>query len=144
MSRAVSELTEYAVRKGWIEKEDRVYISNLILDAIGEQSFEGLEEIEGDLRDIHLILQDLCDIAYNNGIVDGNSAAYYDLLDTKLIGLLPSLLIFVFIWVKVIEKSSWRSTLIVVALMAVIGYGLFQGILNVPFPNGLIYDTLFY
>ena len=63
---------------------------------------------------------------------------------TKLIGLLPSLLIFVFIWVKVIEKSSWRSTLIVVALMAVIGYGLFQGILNVPFPNGLIYDTLFY
>ena len=88
MSRAVSELTEYAVRKGWIEKEDRVYISNLILDAIGEQSFEGLEEIEGDLRDIHLILQDLCDIAYANGIVDGNSAAYYDLLDTKLMGLI--------------------------------------------------------
>ena len=57
MSRAVSELTEYAVRKGWIEKEDRVYISNLILDAIGEQSFEGLEEIDGDLRDIHLILR---------------------------------------------------------------------------------------
>ncbi|MBQ1771886.1 MAG: tripartite tricarboxylate transporter TctB family protein [Clostridia bacterium] len=63
---------------------------------------------------------------------------------TKLIGLLPSLLIFVFIWVKVIEKSSWRSTLIVVGLMALIGYGLFQAILNVPFPNGLIYDTLFY
>lgn len=63
---------------------------------------------------------------------------------SKLIGLLPALLIFVFIWVKVIEKSSWVSTLVVVGLMALIGFGLFQGILKVPFPNGLIYDTLFY
>ena len=62
---------------------------------------------------------------------------------TELIGLLPSLLLFVFIWIKFVEKASWKGTLLLVGLMALIGYGLFQALLNVPFPEGLLFETLF-
>ena len=35
INHAVSQLTEYAVRRKWIQEDDRVYVSNLILEAIG-------------------------------------------------------------------------------------------------------------
>ena len=88
INHAVSQLTEYAVRRGWIQEDDRVYISNLILEAIGADGFEGLEPVEGDLEPIQEILNQLCDFAYEKGVIEGNSASYYDLLDTKLMGLI--------------------------------------------------------
>lgn len=88
INHAVSQLTEYAVRKKWIQEDDRVYVSNLILEAIGADGFEGLETIEGELDPVQKILDELCDYAYEKGVIDGNSASYYDLLDTKLMGLI--------------------------------------------------------
>ncbi len=88
INHAVSQLTEYAVRRGWIQEDDRVYVSNLILEAIGADGFEGLETIEGELDPVQKILDELCDYAYEKGVIDGNSASYYDLLDTKLMGLI--------------------------------------------------------
>jgi len=88
INHAVSQLTEYAVRRGWIQEDDRVYVSNLILEAIGADGFEGLEPVEGDLEPIQEILNKLCDFAYDKGVIEGNSASYYDLLDTKLMGLI--------------------------------------------------------
>jgi len=61
-----------------------------------------------------------------------------------LIGLLLSMIIFVFIWLKFVEKCSWKSTLIVLAINIAIGYGVFQLALGVPFPQGLIYTTIVY
>lgn len=60
-----------------------------------------------------------------------------------LIGLLPSMIVFVFAWLKFIEKSSWKSSLFVTALNAAIGYGVFQFALGVPFPEGLLFATFF-
>ena len=85
---AVSQLVEYAVRKEWIHEEDRVWASNRIIEALGMNGFEGLTDVKGDLPEIQEILDKLCDYAYENGVIEGNSAAYYDLLDTKLIGFL--------------------------------------------------------
>ena len=87
MELEISRLVEYAVEKGWLDDSDRVWASNRILEQLGMTGFDGLVEIEGELPPINKILEDLCDYAYNNGIIDGNSAAYYDLFDTKLMGL---------------------------------------------------------
>ena len=88
MELAISQLIEYAVRKGWIADSDRIWASNRILEALELDGFDGLVLVEGALPPIQEILDKLCDNAYERGVIDGNSAAYYDLLDTKLMGLL--------------------------------------------------------
>lgn len=88
MELLISQLTEYAVRKGWIENADRVWASNRILEALHMDGFGGLVDTEGELPQIQDILDGLCDYAYEHGVIEGNSATYRDLLDTALIGLL--------------------------------------------------------
>ena len=88
MELAVSQLIEYAVRKNWIDEGDRVWASNRILEALGFDGFGGLVPAEGDLPPVQDILNVLCEDAYSRGMIEGSSAAYFDLLDTKLIGLL--------------------------------------------------------
>ena len=88
MELLISQLIEYAVRKKWIENSDRIWASNIILEALHMDGFEGLTEIEGELPQIQDILDGLCDYAYEHGVIEGNSATYRDLFDTALIGLL--------------------------------------------------------
>jgi len=83
----ISQFIEYAVRKNWIEDCDRVWASNRILEALRMTGFEGLVEVD-ELPEIQEILDALCSYAYENGIIEGNSATYFDLLDTLLVGLL--------------------------------------------------------
>lgn len=56
---------------------------------------------------------------------------------TFVIGLLPSCYLFVILWLKVFEKSSWKETLIVLAVCAAISIGVFRLWLGVHFPMGL-------
>ena len=88
MELTISQLIEYAVRKGWIGRADRIWASNRILEALQMDGFDGLSEIEGELPPVQDILDRLCDYAYEHGVIEGNSATYRDLLDTKLMGLL--------------------------------------------------------
>ena len=81
MELLISQLIEYAVRKKWIENSDRIWASNIILEALHMDGFEGLTEIEGELPQIQDILDGLCDYAYEHGVIEGNSATYRDLLD---------------------------------------------------------------
>lgn len=87
MELAVSQLVEYAIRNEWIKEQDRIWASNRILEVLEIKDFNGLVEVN-ELPPIHEILQTLCDYAFENGIVEGNSATYYDIFDTKLIGML--------------------------------------------------------
>ena len=88
MELAISQLVEYAVRKGWINDADRIWASNRILEALHCDGFEGLVQTEGELPPLQDILNRLCDHAYEHGVIEGNSATYYDLFDTELMGLL--------------------------------------------------------
>lgn len=88
MEERISQLIEYAVRKGWLTEADRLWAANRILEALHRSGFEGLVPVDGPLPPIQEILNALCDDAYQRGVIDGNSAAYYDLFDTKLMGLL--------------------------------------------------------
>ncbi len=83
----ISQLVEYALRKGWIQESDRLWAANRILEALHLNGFGGLVPVE-ELPEIQDILNPLCDYAYEHGIIEGNSATYYDLFDTELVGLL--------------------------------------------------------
>ena len=81
----ISQLVQYAVEKNWIEEEDRIYASNRILDALKLDEFDGLTET-GELPDIQAILDPLCRYAYEKGLIMGDSATFFDLFDTELVG----------------------------------------------------------
>ncbi|KSV60494.1 tripartite tricarboxylate transporter TctB family protein [Acetivibrio ethanolgignens] len=55
-----------------------------------------------------------------------------------IIGLLPSCYLFIVLWLKVFEKSSWKATLIVLAVCMAISIGVFRLWLGVHFPMGLL------
>ncbi|MGB4405797.1 MAG: tripartite tricarboxylate transporter TctB family protein [Sphaerochaeta sp.] len=64
------------------------------------------------------------------------------MLSTLVIGMLPSLAIFVVLWLKWYEKYSWKTTLIVFVIIMGIVLGAFVLWLGVPFPKGIIYDMI--
>ena len=61
---------------------------------------------------------------------------------TFLIGLMPTLLAYLIYWLKGFEKCSWKSTLKVSLIVMTIVIGVFYLWLEVPFPEGLILETL--
>jgi len=62
---------------------------------------------------------------------------------TYFIGLIPSIGVYVIVWLKWYEKCSWKTTLITLAVVMAIVIGCFVVWLGVPFPNGLIFDAIF-
>jgi hypothetical protein len=66
------------------------------------------------------------------------------MLSTLVIGMLPSLAVFVILWLRFFEKFSWKTTLIGFAVIMAIVIGAFVLWLGVPFPKGFIYDLIAY
>lgn len=66
------------------------------------------------------------------------------MIATLVIGMLPSLAIFVVVWLKWYEKYSWKTTLFVFAIIMGIVIGAFVYWLGVPFPKGIIYEMIAY
>ena len=64
------------------------------------------------------------------------------ILGTFLIGLVPSCLIYIFVWLKFIEHASWKVILIIEVIVAAIVLGVFTAWLQVRFPVGLLFETL--
>ena len=82
----IKQLTDYAVRKRLICEEDRAYIVNGLLSALGRGEYTAPESApEAPLEEI---LADLCDYAAENGIIENNTVVFRDLFDTKLMGVL--------------------------------------------------------
>ena len=61
---------------------------------------------------------------------------------TYLIGMLPALGLFVVLWLKLVEHAPWKTTLIILAIVAALVIGVFVMWLGVRFPTGLIYDAI--
>ena len=87
MELLISQLVEYAVRKGWIQEDDRIWAANRILEALHMDGFGGPVPVD-ELPPIQEILNGLCDYAHEHGVIAGSSVTYRDLFDTKLIGLI--------------------------------------------------------
>ena len=62
---------------------------------------------------------------------------------TYVIGMIPSLLIFVLLWLKVYEKQSWSTTIIALLIVSFIVIGCFRIWLDIQFPIGLIGELIF-
>lgn len=77
----VRNLVEYGIRNGLIDEDERIYSTNLILDAMHMDSYA--EPERADEMDLEVILKGLLDEAASKGIIEDNQAAR-DLFDTKL------------------------------------------------------------
>ena len=62
---------------------------------------------------------------------------------TYVIGMIPSLLLFVFLWLKVYEKQSWTTTIIALLIVSFIVIGCFRIWLDIQFPIGFIGELIF-
>ena len=64
------------------------------------------------------------------------------ILCTFVIGLVPSCLIYIFLWLKFVERASWKVSLIIECIMAAIILGVFTFWLQIRFPMGLLLDMI--
>ena len=60
------------------------------------------------------------------------------ILCTFLIGLVPSCLIYIFLWLKFVEHAPWKVIIIIEIIMAAIILGVFTAWLQIRFPMGLL------
>jgi len=82
----IRELVNYAVEKGVAQSADEAYATARLLEIFGLSDFAP-EEIN-EKRELAPILSDLCDKAYELGLIASNTVVYRDLFDTALMGTL--------------------------------------------------------
>lgn len=83
----IKKLIEYAIDTKLIAEEDRVYMTNSLMSALGVTEYEEPDVAVG-VGELEDILGELCDYAAEKGIIENNSVVYRDLFDTKLMGIL--------------------------------------------------------
>ena len=54
-----------------------------------------------------------------------------------IIGMIPTLVVFVILWLRLFQKAPWKDTLIVLAVCMAITLGVFWAWLGVQFPWGV-------
>lgn len=64
------------------------------------------------------------------------------ILGTYLIGLVASCLVYIFLWLKFIERAPWKVVITTELIIAAIALGVFTGWLQVRFPIGLLGDLI--
>lgn len=81
-------LVTYALKTGLIEKEDKIYTINRLLELFQMDTLEAIEveEDKEDGRELEEILASMMDYAYETGLMKENSIGYRDLFDTKIMG----------------------------------------------------------
>lgn len=82
----IKQLVDYAASRKLIGEDDRAYVTNCLLDALGEAEYIEPENVT--VAPLEEILSDLCDHAADKGIIESNTVVYRDLFDTKLMGIL--------------------------------------------------------
>lgn len=81
----IKQLVNYGIDNGLITDDDRIFITNSLLDALALSDYNEPENVpQAELEDI---LKGLCDFAAEKGLIE-NSIVFRDLFDTKLMGIL--------------------------------------------------------
>ena len=83
----IVELVNYAVSHRLVEETDRAWAVNRLMEALNLSDFTDDGEIPAE-RPLEEILGDLCDYAFEKGLIEGNTVVYRDLFDTSLMGVL--------------------------------------------------------
>ena len=91
----IRQLVNYGINRELVAKEDEIYTINRILEVLKIDEYNEPENVDAD-TELEEILSGLLDFAYDNGVMEENSVAYRDLMDTKIMGCLvpaPSVVI---------------------------------------------------
>ncbi|MBQ8970563.1 MAG: UDP-glucose--hexose-1-phosphate uridylyltransferase, partial [Lachnospiraceae bacterium] len=83
----IAALAEYAVNKGLIPKEERIYSINLVLGILKLDEYiepENREEVREKAKDLEQLLKEICDYAAENHLIENDSVVYRDLFDTQV------------------------------------------------------------
>ncbi len=83
----IAALAEYAVQNGLIKEEERIYSINLLLELLKLSEYtepEDQEEVKEKAKDLETLLKEVCDYAFENGLMEGDSVVYRDLFDTNV------------------------------------------------------------
>ncbi len=84
---AVAKLADYAASTGLIEKCERIWAINTILDVLKLDSYTEPERTWDPNRvELAPVLEELLDDAHQRGILAEDSVAYRDLFDTEIMG----------------------------------------------------------
>ena len=83
INEAITQLVNYAEKNGIIEKSDRAYAINRILEVLSLDEFEECENASE--KEIHEILSVMCDYAVAKGMIE-DGVVFRDLFDTKIMG----------------------------------------------------------
>ena len=86
INKYINELVAYGIREHLVDEADKVYVTNCLLELFRQMEFT--EEDVVDERPLASILEDMCQYAYSNGIIEDNTVTITDLFDTKIMGLL--------------------------------------------------------
>lgn len=86
INRLINELVAYGIREHLVDEDDRVFVTNNLLDLFKQVEFDK-KEIKEE-RVLADILKDMCDFAVKEKIIEDDSVTATDLFDTKIMGLL--------------------------------------------------------
>lgn len=84
----ICQLVDYGVVKKLICPEDRIYVTNRILEVMELDAYEPNAALEGGAAPLEEILGSLVDDALARGVLEDDSIVGRDLFDTKLMGCL--------------------------------------------------------
>ncbi|CDG01359.1 Putative Galactose-1-phosphate uridylyltransferase [Clostridium chauvoei JF4335] len=96
ISYEIERLLQYGIKKGLIELEDKIFVTNRIMDILKLNEVEEVGNIEENLETPTECLENILDYAFKIGILESNGVESRDLLDTKIMGCLvkmPSIII---------------------------------------------------
>lgn len=83
----ISALAQYAVDRGLIEENERIYSINMLLDVLKLDEYNPCDDKDKVIAlssDLEAILQFIDDYACDNGLIEENSVVYRDLFDTRV------------------------------------------------------------
>lgn len=86
INKLINELVAYGMRQSLVTDDDKVYVTNRLLELFGLMEFE--EENVDKERALADILEDMMKYAHENGLLEDNTITMKDLFDTKIMGLL--------------------------------------------------------
>ncbi len=82
----IAKLVAYGLEKGFFEQQDKPYITNRILEALGIYEYNEPAELP-EIGDLEEILAELLDYAIENNLIE-DSIVHKDLFDARLMGLM--------------------------------------------------------
>ncbi|MGN0155302.1 MAG: UDP-glucose--hexose-1-phosphate uridylyltransferase [Lachnospiraceae bacterium] len=91
INQLIYELVTYGTKNGLIDSEDKIYITNQLLELFQISDYQEANTEKKEPRQLHLILEDMICYAHENGILEEDTTIMKDLFDTRIMGLLTPL-----------------------------------------------------